>query len=205
MPASSSRGRGRRQRSLSSRHSSVVSDREYAKVKQRKRSRSPSIDKKKSSRAPPAKPATTRSNSRGRSRNSRRRSRGRSQNRSSNKNSIYGKSVLIRNLPQTTTKEDLETEFLRFGDVDDVHIPLDYNTRKQKSFAFIKFAERDAAEDAIARMDGTDFKGNVISLTVAEDRRKSPNTMRRICASRDSRDRGGRDRGGRDRGRDDRR
>ncbi|GFE54508.1 RNA recognition motif domain containing protein [Babesia ovis] len=94
-----------------------------------------------------------------------------------------GYSVLLRNLRFTTTEDHVRDAFERFGKIRDVYIPLDYNTGKPRGFGFVEFLQEDDALDAIKAMDNATLDGNVITCCVAQDRRKSPNSMRKVYNS----------------------
>ena len=71
--------------------------------------------------------------------------------------------LFVRNLPFTTTDDDLKRHFSTFGTVTECHIPVD-DTGRSKGFAFCTFA---AASDAVAARettDGTDFQGRLLHV-----------------------------------------
>ena len=47
-------------------------------------------------------------------------------------------SLRIDNLSYDTTKEDLESDFKEFGDIGDVYLPRDKDTRRSRGFAFVR-------------------------------------------------------------------
>jgi len=111
---------------------------------------------------------------------SRSRGRGRARSRSrSNKEEPTGKSVLVKNLNYATTVETLREEFQKFGEIKDVYVPVDFNTRQAKGFGFIEYAKREDASEAVREMDEVKVGGNNIRVCVAQNRRKSPASMRR--------------------------
>jgi multiple RNA-binding domain-containing protein 1 len=78
-------------------------------------------------------------------------------------NSTLVDRLFIRNLPFTTTEEDLFEKFYEFGSVTSVHIPVDDSKRK-KGYAFVNFERKDDAKLAMDTMDGEDFQGRLIHI-----------------------------------------
>ncbi|KAL3797922.1 hypothetical protein ACHAWO_001403 [Cyclotella atomus] len=74
--------------------------------------------------------------------------------------------LFVRNLPFTTTEEELFETFSQFGTVSAVHIPVD-DTKRNKGYAFITFQSKDEARLAMETMDGEDFQGRLIHILPA--------------------------------------
>ena len=116
-------------------------------------------------------------------------------------------SLLVRNVSNDITSQDLHQAFGRIGEIKDVYIPRDFHSQQQKGFAFIEFATPEMAREARDEMDRFVIRGREIEVVFAQERRKTPNEMRgRVMGGPgDSgpgggggrRDRGGGDRGGR--------
>jgi splicing factor, arginine/serine-rich 2 len=65
----------------------------------------------------------------------------------------------VDNLTYRTTAEDLRRVFERCGEVGDIYIPRDRNTRESRGFAFVRFYDKRDAEDALQEMDGRVLDG----------------------------------------------
>lgn len=74
--------------------------------------------------------------------------------------------LFVRNLPFTTTEEDLYEKFTEFGHVTAVHIPVD-DSKRNKGYAFINFEHFQDAKQAMDTMDGEDFQGRLIHILPA--------------------------------------
>lgn len=74
--------------------------------------------------------------------------------------------IFVRNLPFTTTEEELFETFSQFGTVSAVHIPVD-DTKRNKGYAFITFQSKQDAKLAMETMDGEDFQGRLIHILPA--------------------------------------
>mmetsp|Transcript_9362 Transcript_9362/g.23631 ORF Transcript_9362/g.23631 Transcript_9362/m.23631 type:complete len:125 (-) Transcript_9362:22-396(-) len=91
-----------------------------------------------------------------------------------------GQSVIVRSLSTQTTVEGVRDAFSKIGDIRDVYMPKDYYSGKPRGFAFVEFSNPDDATTAIEEMDRTVIDGHEVSVGLAQQRRKSPNTMRKI-------------------------
>ncbi|KAL7471201.1 hypothetical protein ACHAXS_011465 [Conticribra weissflogii] len=75
--------------------------------------------------------------------------------------------LFVRNLPFTTTEEELFEEFSQFGHITAVHIPVD-DTKRNKGYAFISFESKHDAKRAMDELDGQDFQGRLIHILPAK-------------------------------------
>ncbi|XP_027431762.2 probable RNA-binding protein 19 isoform X2 [Zalophus californianus] len=72
--------------------------------------------------------------------------------------------LFIRNLPYTSTEEDLEQLFSKFGPLSELHYPIDSLTKKPKGFAFVTFMFPEHAVSAYAEVDGQVFQGRMLHV-----------------------------------------
>ncbi|XP_030893656.1 probable RNA-binding protein 19 isoform X3 [Leptonychotes weddellii] len=72
--------------------------------------------------------------------------------------------LFIRNLPYTSTEEDLEQLFSKFGPLSELHYPIDGLTKKPKGFAFVTFMFPEHAVRAYAEVDGQVFQGRMLHV-----------------------------------------
>ncbi|NXQ89121.1 RBM19 protein, partial [Nyctibius grandis] len=72
--------------------------------------------------------------------------------------------LFVRNLPFTSTEEDLEKIFSKYGPLSEIHFPIDRLTKKPKGFAFITYMIPEHAVKAYAEMDGQVFQGRMMHL-----------------------------------------
>eukprot|EP00986_Skeletonema_menzelii_P015693 scaffold12404_cov132-Skeletonema_menzelii.AAC.6 len=85
----------------------------------------------------------------------------------SEKQEMVGDRLFVRNLPFTTTEEELMEVFSEIGVVLSAHIPVD-DTKKNKGYGFVTFQNKRDAKVALERMDGTDFQGRLIHILPAK-------------------------------------
>ncbi|XP_053525741.1 probable RNA-binding protein 19 isoform X3 [Artibeus jamaicensis] len=72
--------------------------------------------------------------------------------------------LFVRNLPYTSTEEDLEQLFSKFGPLSELHYPIDGLTKKPKGFAFVTFMFPEHAVKAYAEVDGQVFQGRMLHV-----------------------------------------
>ena len=74
------------------------------------------------------------------------------------------------NLPYQATEDDLRTHFSQVGQPTQIVRPLDRETGRARGFAFVEYAERPAAEEAIKKFDGQLFMGRPLAVSEARAR-----------------------------------
>ncbi|KAK2172512.1 hypothetical protein NP493_953g00009 [Ridgeia piscesae] len=72
--------------------------------------------------------------------------------------------LFARNLPYCCTETELEELFGKYGQLTEVHLPIDTFTRKIKGFAFITFMLPEHAVKAYTALDGSTFQGRMLHL-----------------------------------------
>eukprot|EP01066_Platyproteum_vivax_P000557 Platyproteum_vivax@DN10616_c0_g1_i1.p1 len=90
-------------------------------------------------------------------------------------------SLLVRNLRPETAPEAIREYFSKHGEVRDVYVPLDYYTGRPRGFGFVEFRDYEDALKAMQALNKTNLDGNEIDVILAQERRKSPGTMRRLA------------------------
>ena len=78
--------------------------------------------------------------------------------------------LYVGNLPYSIDDAELRSAFEQFGDVEDVHVPMDRDTGNPRGFAFVTLATREAGDSAIGELDGTDLGGRRIRVSEALER-----------------------------------
>jgi RNA recognition motif-containing protein len=85
--------------------------------------------------------------------------------------------LYVGNLPYTYREEDIAQLFAPYGEVYEIRLITDRDTRQSKGFGFVELASDEAARRAIAELNGTPV-GNR-TLTVNEARPQTERTNRR--------------------------
>ncbi len=78
--------------------------------------------------------------------------------------------LFVGNLSYTTTEADLRAYFGTIAPPSQVVLPVDRETGRPRGFAFVEFAERTHAEEAIQRFNGQPFNGRPLAVSEARAR-----------------------------------
>jgi RNA recognition motif-containing protein len=82
-----------------------------------------------------------------------------------------GTRLYVGNLPYSATKASLRAAFAATGgEVTDVHIVIDRETGQSRGFGFVTMGDEQAAQNAIAQMNGALFEGRPLRVNEAEER-----------------------------------
>ncbi len=76
--------------------------------------------------------------------------------------------IFIGNLPVEFDNNELQQYFVQFGEIIQVIIIREKNTKRSRGFGFITFVTASAAQEAIAVMDGTLIKERRVRVTLAQ-------------------------------------
>ncbi|XP_078438055.1 nucleotide/nucleic acid binding protein [Wolffia australiana] len=76
--------------------------------------------------------------------------------------------LFIRNLPYTTIEDDLMELFSKYGEISQVHIVLDKDTKRSKGFAYVHFAKMEMAARALEDLDNSIFQGRLLHIMHAK-------------------------------------
>ena len=82
-----------------------------------------------------------------------------------------GKRLYVGNIPFTATADELREAFGRYGSVAAVDVIMDRETGRPRGFAFVEMDEAQAADAAIAALDGQEFGGRDLRVNEAQERR----------------------------------
>lgn len=78
--------------------------------------------------------------------------------------------LFIGNLPYTATEADLREHLSSVGAPAQVVLPVDRETGRPRGFAFVDYADRGVAEEAIRRFNQQPFKGRPLAVSEARPR-----------------------------------
>jgi cold-inducible RNA-binding protein len=78
------------------------------------------------------------------------------------------KKLYIGNLPYRLDRSDLEELFMPCGEITEIYLVKDRGKRRLKGFGFVTFAD-DKSSDAALALDGTEFLGRTLKISVAKD------------------------------------
>ena len=78
--------------------------------------------------------------------------------------------IYIGNLSFEATEVQLRDTFAEFGEVTSCNVISDKFTGKPRGFAFIEMTDNDAAQTAIAELNGKDMMGRALNVNEAKPR-----------------------------------
>jgi RNA recognition motif-containing protein len=82
------------------------------------------------------------------------------------------KKLYVGNLSYSVTVSALEELFASVGAVTSVNLITDRMTGRSRGFAFVEMAEVEAAQKAIAELNGRDLEGRAIKVAEARPQRE---------------------------------
>ncbi|KAL8713392.1 MAG: hypothetical protein Q9220_002591 [cf. Caloplaca sp. 1 TL-2023] len=83
--------------------------------------------------------------------------------------------LFVRNLPYTATVDDLRHHFEKFqdGQIDEIHVPTDYQLGNNKGFAYVQYTDPEIASNALWHLDGVPFQGRLLHIITSAAKRPS--------------------------------
>ena len=76
--------------------------------------------------------------------------------------------VYVGKLSFDATVEDLRYAFQEHGEITDVFIPKDHESKESRGFAFVTFTTLDSANAAIAALNGAEIAGREVECNLAK-------------------------------------
>jgi cold-inducible RNA-binding protein len=86
--------------------------------------------------------------------------------------------LFVGNMPYGATDADLRAHFAAVGEPTQIVIPTDRDTGRPRGFAFVEYADRAMAEEAINRFNQQPFMGRTLSVSEARPREERPGGFR---------------------------
>lgn len=82
--------------------------------------------------------------------------------------------LFVGKISFNTTEQSLETLFAEYGTVESCSIAKDRDTGRSRGFAFVELDSEEAANKAIAALDGKTFEDREIVVNIAKPREDRP-------------------------------
>ncbi|KAK6522577.1 Multiple RNA-binding domain-containing protein 1 [Arthrobotrys megalospora] len=79
--------------------------------------------------------------------------------------------LFVRNLTYSVAESELEELFSQFGELEEVHLPIDLKTHTPKGFAYIQYASPTSAISAYKTLDTSFFQGRSLHILPATAKR----------------------------------
>ena len=87
--------------------------------------------------------------------------------------------IFAGSLPYTLGEAELRQLFEAYGEVTSVKLISDRETGRSKGFGFVEMADDEAAQSAIAALNGSSVKGRNIAVSQAEEKKSGGGGDRR--------------------------
>jgi RNA recognition motif-containing protein len=81
--------------------------------------------------------------------------------------------LYIGSLAYATTDDSLRNYFASAGNVVSASVIMDKMTGRSRGFGFVEMDSEQAAQDAIAKLDGTELDGRTIRVSVAQAKERT--------------------------------
>jgi len=80
--------------------------------------------------------------------------------------------IFVGNIPFAASEQDITGFFEKFGEIVNMHRPMDRETGRPRGFAFIEFDSQEAMQAAIAA-NGEEMQGRPLRISVATSNQRS--------------------------------
>lgn len=84
------------------------------------------------------------------------------------------KNVYVGNLPHSTSESELRDLFQTYGEIERVSMVTDRDTGRSRGFAFVEMTSNEAAEQAIAALNGSALGGRTLIVNEAKPKTDRP-------------------------------
>ena len=78
--------------------------------------------------------------------------------------------VFVGGIPFGVDQNVVREDFMQFGDIEDVYLPIDRDNGKLRGFAFVTYRYSKDAHAACGAMHGRDYHGRQITVNIAKPR-----------------------------------
>jgi RNA recognition motif-containing protein len=75
--------------------------------------------------------------------------------------------IFVGNLSYQATQADLQDAFGAYGNVERVNLVTDRQTGQPRGFAFVEMSDAEAAQNAIAHLNGAELRGRAMNVNEA--------------------------------------
>ncbi|MDD2823093.1 MAG: RNA-binding protein [Candidatus Daviesbacteria bacterium] len=82
--------------------------------------------------------------------------------------------IFVGSLPYSTTSQELQEMFEKFGQVVSATVVMDKFTGQSRGFGFVEMQNDDEANKAIQDLNGSDMNGRALAVSVARPREERP-------------------------------
>jgi len=83
------------------------------------------------------------------------------------------KKLFVGSLSWDTNDDGLRAAFSPFGEITEAVVITDRNSDRSRGFGFVTFEDDEAADKAVAELNGTDLDGRTIRVDVAQAKERN--------------------------------
>lgn len=80
--------------------------------------------------------------------------------------------LFVGNLDFSAGEQDLRDIFSPFGAISLTSVPVDRDTGHTRGFGFVEYESSSDAERAMSNLDGTEFRGRNLRISLAREKRR---------------------------------
>ena len=94
------------------------------------------------------------------------------------------KRLYLRNLAFEVKEQDIRITFEKYGEVTEIHIPINRRTNSSFGYAYVSYATVESSIMALSEMDKTYFQGRIMHITVAMEKQEKildRNLIKKVC------------------------
>jgi RNA recognition motif-containing protein len=84
------------------------------------------------------------------------------------------RNIFVGNLPFTVTEDEIRQAFEAYGAVDRISLMTDRDTGRSRGFAFVQMNDDEAADKAIAALNGSMLGGRALNVNIARPKTERP-------------------------------
>ena len=95
------------------------------------------------------------------------------------------KLVYVGNLPKSADYSSVHEYFIPFGDIKEIHIPVDPITQEKRGFAFVEYEEEEDAQHAIFNRHNSTMSDKTVVVEQARPTRSREMLQRPLWADED--------------------
>ena len=107
---------------------------------------------------------------------------------------LMAQKIYVGNMNYATTEDALTSLFSQYGEVVSAVVIKDRYTDQSKGFGFVEMTDAEAADAAIATLNGKDLDGRKLRVNIAEEKPRNSRPRGNFGGNREggyNRDRGG--------------
>lgn len=85
--------------------------------------------------------------------------------------------LFVGGLPYSIDNQKLYEIFAAYGQVNSANVIMDKYTNQSKGFGFVEMSDNTAAQKAITALDGQDFEGRRLGVSIAKPKEEHRNNF----------------------------